>query len=207
MDKKTRLLEVQRMMNDGITVEAAATKLGVSPRTIKNDRAYLRLHGKIPKREVISKAMLKNPVVRDALLDTHLDTVSEIRWAIGELREFITALKLQVLQHIEAGKLDGVMLSSYAKTFDTLTNQLTLKGKLLQEITDAPQLSIAFIDGQVANTIAVLMRHTLCPHCGQDTHIANELYNELMVASPAQARRMPEFIDIEPLERLNDGHN
>ena len=188
MNKDARLAKVDKLRANGASIKQMAESLGVTERTIKRDMAELRSEGKLLKREIP-----KVPAMRDAVLDRHLDTIDEAQWAVLKLRSFIEKVEEEINKKVELGELDGVLLSSYAKTFDSYTNQLTLIAKMLGLITDAPQLSVAVIDNDVADTVAFLRQHSNCKHCGEDTGIAQALYNHLIANSERRARRMPEL--------------
>lgn len=194
--ENARLAEYERLKAEGLKPGDIAKRMGVSPRTVKRYNAQLREQGRHTKAE-IADSVVRDEVLRDELLERHLNTQKQIEWAINTLRDSIENLKEHVEIEVENGNLDGVLLSSYFKAFDSFTNQLTYLSKLLGEISDAPQLSVIQIDTDVARIIQMLTEHSACENCGHDTQIARKLYSEIVGASPRRAKRMPEFIHLQ----------
>jgi hypothetical protein len=200
LSKKARQHEVDRLRQvPGTTQEDIARQLHVDVRTIKRDYSELDAQGKKAKRQLV----LQDDRLRDAALDTHETTMAEIRWAIKQLRDGVEAVNDAVMEKVQDGTIDGVLLSSWAKMYDSLTNQLTLKAKVAGEITDAPQLSIVQIDTDVQDTIALVQEFSHCPNCGHELNVGRFLYNRLLGKYPRRRGRWPEYYQL--LQMIDSG--
>jgi transcriptional regulator with XRE-family HTH domain len=194
--KKARLLDVERLRTlPGMTQKQMASELGVTERQIKRDVAELNAQGKLAKKDIPFSApvIALDDAKRDAAIEQHESTMTQIRWAIKELMTGAEKINTAVLQAVDNGELDGVLLSSWAKMYDSLTNQLTLKARVAGEWTDAPQLSIIQIDRDVEDTIGILTEYSNCPHCDGELDVGRYLYNRLIGKYPRRRGRFHEF--------------
>lgn len=200
--KNARLLMIDKLRANH-THEEIAAAVGVSVRQVARDIAELRSDDKLTKREVMTNRA-ENPAYRDAVFDATLNTQAEIQWAIRRIKERLVKLEekfdaagVEMPEDDGEGKrgrgrpmpppgLDGVLIGSLFKGYDSLTNQLMLLAKLLGQISDAPQLAIMQIDSDMQMILETLIENG-------DTGPARRLYNAIIAKSERRARRLPEF--------------
>lgn len=162
--KEARLVQVEKMREDGVTLEDIAKKIGVTSRTVSFDITELKKRGRI---KDARKEMPKTQEGRDVLISQNVKTLDTVRWLINEGTQMLDYIKewMGVDEHNKCDKCGCIGrhksaqdFMAMAKIMDSLTNSLTLLAKVLGEITDSPIINVLQADADVTMIMSSIAR-------------------------------------------------
>ena len=196
--------QVQRRLEDGLTLEQIAEELNVSEKTVLRAKSKNKAAGRVLKKEIPS-----SQAMRDKLFEEHLDTFAVIKAAIRRTERYQDALERELGFEAMGYDAKGNPLPCPTcnrfpmKTSDPLKWQAAFKGG---ESINAQVTTLAKMQGQLADNVVMVINQIdedlmliLNEISKVDKALAQQIFNQLISVSQRRRNRLPEFGRIEEI--------